>query len=153
MKYILAMVAVIICTSSASTVNAENYSVQSTKTFDMPLDQAWAKITKYLVLHSITPTLSDKETGVINAEGTNGIKYVNCDAGKGKLVDVQYKAGISIDSKGANTVSVTIVVDGDGKYARRHHILFIPTATNKKPTECTTKGVFERNLFDYLATQ
>jgi hypothetical protein len=102
----------------------------------------------------MAPTLIEKEAGVISLEGKDGAKYVNCRAGKGSLVDVEYRAGISIELQSSDTVAVTIVVDGDGKYSRRHHVFgVIPTNTNRRPTDCSSNGVFEHALFDFLGAQ
>ncbi len=129
----------------------ESVSSTNAMNLDQSPEKIWPKIIKFLALKSITPTVMEKDSGIIIATGRSdpgGI--INCKGSKGRLVNYQYKLSISLDKLSTGT-RITVMLSGEADSLRRRHLLFIPTSTVKNAVSCTSAGILEKELFSFLS--
>jgi hypothetical protein len=138
--------------SQAEKAAAAPPAVLSTQNIPDPIEKVWPKVMQFLALKSIVPSMADKTAGIINASGPiNSKTNVDCSRNKGKLGDFRYNLAISLNKVSDSETSLTVMLNGEANNIRRRHFLVIPTTTVKTPVPCTSTGLLEKELFQYLA--
>jgi hypothetical protein len=126
--------------------------VPSSQNIPEPIEKVWPKVMQFLALKSIVPAVADRTAGIINASGPVSSKTnVDCSQNKGKLGDFRYNLAISFNKVSDSETSLTVMLNGEANNIRRRHFLVFPTTTVKTAVACTSTGVLEKELFQYLA--
>jgi hypothetical protein len=118
----------------------------------LPLEQAWIRALQALALQGVTITTSDKQSGVIQFNGSyqGQAGLFSCPRSAGAVVKEVYSGSLVVRAAGDSASSVSIQSSGVETRSIYRHFVVIRTSRVFHDTNCMSTGKLEQSLLQRL---
>ena len=118
----------------------------------LPYEDTWKLVVQTMAFEGIKITENDKDTGMVQGEGSfvEGSTYFDCSKVRGRAESYTYKVSALVRKKADSLSIVSIRAEGLVKSFRYRHLIFIRTGRVYKDTVCKSTGELEKKLFQQM---
>jgi hypothetical protein len=155
-KYIIFAILTIFFSGCASYQPPKEYKFDKTRTYNQKFNDIWDKIVKYCIEYDIPLKNMDKNSGLIVSEYNLNDKLKDClDCGQlASLQSFDNFAAIFnfVVKKRTDNITEVIITTYYKTAIVVPNLASVYAPPIRKPIDCNSTGVLEKQIFDYLET-